>query len=181
MVIKEASDRAASKGILDKISRHIKPDATKRIQEKLPGKKEPLEKIKNTRRGQINNPMKVGGQQKGTKRRRKSMGITINDQLISTLEFFSENVNKTGQELQNIIETYNSKKELFKLVDHILQTSLGGWTLTEGHYINTTGHIASPKYWDLHENGKLYPKQGKRIVYNLDKLHEWRELCRTTQ
>ena len=112
------------------------------------------------------------------------MQTTINDnrldigsELKDCILFLRNNIKKSGSELQKLVEEFPHKKELFQLVDHMIATSLGGWTRKGPKLVNETGHEASEENWTLLEDGKLASKGGVQATYNLDKLIMWRNYC----
>ena len=101
-------------------------------------------------------------------------GKLLTDEVIESARFIIENIQSDN--ISDVIQNFKHKDYLCRLVKHIIATQLGGWSDNGKMYINESGRASSKDRWDLDNDGYLHPKGMKRVVFDLDKLHNLRDI-----
>jgi hypothetical protein len=99
-----------------------------------------------------------------------------NESLQKAVFFLKDNINKKGKELEEAVKGFQHPKVLFKVINHLIATSLGGWKDEGNCLVNESGRVASKKLWNL-RNGRLLVRGAKKPPeINISWLLEAREL-----
>lgn len=100
-------------------------------------------------------------------------GRKMSENVREWMSFITENAKKSGNVLDEAVANLKNKKLCLECVLHTIASQMGGWEEQDGHFVNQSGRMASSNNWDLNE-GYLKPKGKKRVIFNVDWLHEAR-------